>query len=425
MSRLGISINEYQQRRETLMRGVSDDAVLFIPAAHHLSRTRSSEYPYRQCSDFYYLTGFNEPDAVLVLIPGESKPVLLYCQPKNPQKERWQGLLLGTDAAVERLGVDLALSIETLDKHLPEIINHKTVYCVQDNLQFMQRLRACMGDKPIRPLEPLIAKQRLYKSPAEIAIIQKAVDITVKAHQQGMKKVKPGDFEYQLAAEYEYVFRHEGAESPAYESIVGGGKNACILHYRANADKLEDQTLVLVDAAAEYQNYASDITRTYPVNGRFTSQQKDLYNIVLRAQESAIAAMKPGVIWDDLQAICVKVLSQGMIDLGILSGSLDEVIETKRYRDFYMHSSGHWLGLDVHDVGAYKIDNQPVLFAPHMVMTMEPGIYIDENSACDPMWWGMGIRIEDDIVITNEGCTVLSQACPKTVAAIEQLMAES
>lgn len=424
MAILGISVTEYQQRRAKVMQAVEANAVILIPAATHLSRTRSSEYPYRQCSDFYYLTGFNEPESLLVLIPGDSKPTLLFCQAKNPDKERWQGTLLGIEAAVSTLGVDRALSIQDLEKSLPEFLKNKKIYCTQDNKHFINRLREWIGDAAIHPIEPIVAKFRLYKSPAEIALIQHAVDITVKGHKRGMVAVKPGDYEYQLAAEYEYAFRHSGAESPAYESIVGGGKNACILHYRNNSDILNDNTLVLVDAAAEYQNYASDITRTYPVNGRFTSQQKDLYELVLLAQERAIEAMKPGVIWDDLQNICVKVMSQGMIDLGIMSGSLDEIIETKRYRDFYMHSSGHWLGLDVHDVGAYKIDNQPVLFEPNMVMTMEPGLYIDEHLNVDPKWWGMGIRIEDDIVITQNGCRVLSEACPKTVVAIETLMAE-
>lgn len=424
MGILGISATEYQQRREKLMLSVEPGSVVLIPAAPHLSRTRSSEYPYRQCSDFYYLTGFNEPESLLVLMPGESQPSLLFCQPKNPEKERWQGTLLGTEAAVSALAVDRAVSIQTLDKELPALLINKKIYCTQDNKNFISRLREWIGDVPLAPIEPMIAKQRLYKSPAEIALIQHAVDITVKGHKRGMITVKPGDYEYQLAAEYEYAFRHAGAESPAYESIVGGGKNACILHYRNNSDVLKDNTLVLVDAAAEFQNYASDITRTYPVNGRFSSQQKDLYEVVLLAQERAIEAMKPGVKWDDLQNICVKVMSEGMIDLGIMTGSLDEIIETKRYRDFYMHSSGHWLGLDVHDVGAYKIDNQPILFAPNMVMTMEPGLYIDEHSHVDPKWWGMGIRIEDDIVITAQGSRVLSAACPKTVVDIEDLMAE-
>lgn len=424
MGTLGISVTEYQQRRAKVMQAIETDAVMLIPAAPQLSRTRSSEYPYRQGSDFYYLTGFNEPESLLVLMPGESKPCLLFCQAKDPKKERWQGIRLGTEAAVNALGVDRAAPIQDLEKLLPALLANKKIYCTQDNKSFIHRLRDWIGDTAINPAEPIIAQLRLYKSPAEIALIQHAVDITVKGHKRGMVAVKPGDYEYQLAAEYEYAFRHSGAESPAYESIVGGGKNACILHYRSNSDVLQDNTLVLIDAAAEFQNYASDITRTYPVNGRFSSQQKDLYEVVLLAQERAIEAMKPGVIWEDLQNICVKILTEGMLDLGIMTGSLDEIIENKRYHDFYMHSAGHWLGLDVHDVGAYKVDNQPVLFAPNMVMTMEPGLYIDEHPDVDPKWWGMGVRIEDDIVITQTGCHVFSQACPKTVAAIETLMAE-
>jgi Xaa-Pro aminopeptidase len=403
-----ISVQEYQARRAKLMQQLPGDSIAILPAAAHAKRTHSSEYPYRQDSNFYYLTGLNEPNAVLLLLPA-TKEVILFNQAPSEKKLRWEGPVLGQADAPKKLGVDQSHAIAEADKMLPNMAKGRTVYSTHAHLPWLETQK-------IKPLGPIIAEQRVIKSPAEIELMRKAAQISVAAHQRGMQQVKHCEYEYQLAAEYEYVFKHQGGNSLAYESIVGGGANACVLHYQANKDQLRPGELVLVDAAAEYQNYAADITRSYPVSGKFSAQQKDIYEVVLQAQEDAIAQLRPGNTWPSIQAQIVEQLVDGLLELGLIKGDKKDYIANKKYQDFYMHSAGHWLGLDVHDVGAYTQDEKPRAFEAGMALTIEPGIYLSEM--------GLGIRIEDDIVVTENGCDVLSKGLAKSIADVEFEMAK-
>ncbi len=404
-----ITVSEYKQRRDVLMKNLEQDTIAVLPAATHHKRTHSSEYPYRQESSFYYLTGFNEPNAVLVLLAATNE-VILFNQAPNPKKSQWEGPVLGQEDASKVLGVDKSYNIAEIDEKLPALAAGKKVYSTQASLPWLE-------GQDVKALAGIIGEQRLIKSPAEIELMRKAAQISVAAHQRGMQQVKNCEYEYQLAAEYEYVFKHKGGNSLAYESIVGGGVNSCVLHYQANTEKLKSGEMVLVDAAAEYQNYAADITRTYPVSGKFSSQQKDVYEVVLRAQENAIAQVKPGNTWAMIQKQVVNDLVEGLLDIGIINGSKDEIIDKQSYQEFYMHSSGHWLGLDVHDVGAYTQDEKPRPFQNGMVLTIEPGVYFSEL--------GLGVRIEDDIVVTDKGCDILSKGLAKSVKEVESEMAKS
>ncbi len=403
-----ITLAEYRKRRDILMKALGTNAVAILPAAIHHKRTKSSEYPYRQESNFYYLSGFSEPNAVLVLI-ASSHEVILFNQEQDPKKMQWEGPVLGQEDANKILGVNASYSINDIQERLPKLIEGKVIYSTQEQLPWVD------ADKNIEPLSPLIAQQRIIKSTAEIELMRKAAQISVAGHRRGMRETKHCEYEYQLAAEYEYVFKREGGNELAYSSIVGAGANACVLHYHANRDKLISGDMVLVDAATEYQNYASDITRTYPISGKFSSLQKDIYNVVLNAQENAITQVKPGATWDVIQEQVVDDMVQGLLDIKILKGNKSDIIEKQSYRDFYMHSIGHWIGLDVHDVGAYKTDEKPRPFEPGMTLTIEPGIYLSDKS--------IGIRIEDDIVVTEKGCDILSGGLAKTVNDIENEMA--
>lgn len=404
-------------RRARLIAQLPPNAVAVIASAPIRMRTETAEHAYRQNNDFYYLTGFTEKNACLLLTTSPTAQTILFCEPKDPVKECWEGPRLGPENAPSVLGVSHAFSSGTIADELPALLSKKIVYA-------NHAAKAAYGLSDAENAGVFIHAMRLIKSPEEVALMQKAADISVRAHQAGMSSIKPGLFEYQLAALYEFIFAKEGAQAPAYTSIVGGGKNACVLHYISNRDKFDKDALVLVDAAAEYDGYAADITRTYPVSGKFSGPQRALYDLVLAAQTKAITQMSPGSNFKRMDSAVIETLTQGLLDLNILSGSLEENIEKKTYKSYYMHSSGHWLGLDVHDVGEYRRSDVPTVFEPNMVMTIEPGLYMSPSAKLDEKWWNIGIRIEDDVCITPNGCDILSKNLVKTADDIEAFMRE-
>lgn len=431
--------HEFKQRREQLLaflRKQKQSAIAVIPAASLQTRSRDTEYPFRQDSDFFYLTGFNEPDAVLILAPDADEPVQLFCQPSDPHAEVWHGRRLGIDRAVEALDVNAAFSIEQFEKLLPELLNGvHSVFYPHDKPQLQQQLNTAADflrsapkkgySAPIAWVDcnPQLANMRLIKSENELKVMRRAAEISVLAHQRAMRSTQPGRYEYQISADIQHEFAMHGALSPAYGIICGGGENACILHYTENSDVLRDGDLLLIDAGAEYQGYAGDITRTFPVNGRFSDTQKALYEVVLAAQEAALATLKPGSSLPKAQDAAAQAITHGLIDLGILKGSFAEHWEATSYRKFFIHGLGHWLGLDVHDVGTYDAAGKKRAFEPGMLLTVEPGIYIPPGMPdVDEKWHGIGIRIEDDCVITADGYENLTAGVPKTVAEIEQWM---
>ncbi|HLV78170.1 MAG TPA: Xaa-Pro aminopeptidase [Marinobacter sp.] len=435
-----IPMKEFAERRRKLMERMAPDSIAILPAAPERVRNRDVLHPFRQDSDFHYLTGFGEPEAVLALIPGrEHGEAVLFCKERNPEKELWDGFLVGPEGAIEHYGMDDAFPIADIDDILPGMIEGRSrVYYplgkdpafdtrVMDWLKVI-RAKVRAGAHPpgeLVALEHLLHDMRLYKSAAEIKVMAKAGEISAEAHCRTMKRARRGGFEYHLEAELIHTFMAHGARSTAYPSIVGSGANGCILHYIENRAPLKDGDLVLIDAGCELECYASDITRTFPVSGKFSPEQAALYNVVLEAQYAAIEAVRPGNHWNHSHEAALRVLSQGLIDLGLLSGSLDEVLVTEAYRPFFMHRTGHWLGLDVHDVGDYKVDDQWRVLEPGMVLTVEPGLYIaPDNNEVEERWRGIGIRIEDDVVVTRDGCRVLTDQVPKTVADIEALMAD-
>lgn len=434
-----IKRDEFARRRKNLMTAMGQGSIAVIPAAEEKTRNRDVDYPFRQDSDFWYATGFPEPDAVAVLIPGRPQgEYVLFCRDKDQAAETWTGFRYGPDGAVNEFDADDAFPIDDIDDILPGLLEGRTkVYydIGRDGdfdlriMDWVNRLRAKvrMGGHPpgeFQTLNHLLHEMRLFKSAAEVKLIRRAGEISAAAHVRAMKAVKPGLYEYQLEAEYLHEFMHRGARTPAYPSIVGGGKNACVLHYIENSSKLKFGDLVLVDAAGELDNYASDITRTYPVNGKFSAAQQALYEVVLAAQLAAIDKVKPEYDWNAGHETAVTVLTQGLKDLGLLQGDVSELVETGAYRSFYMHRTGHWMGLDVHDVGDYKVDGVWRQLEPGMVLTVEPGLYIAPNAKVDEKWRGIGIRIEDDVLVTAKGADVLTSDVPKTIADIEQLMAQ-
>jgi Xaa-Pro aminopeptidase len=433
-----IEIPEYKSRRAQLVQQIKQDAVILITSAPEYVRNGDVQYPYRQNSDFYYLTGFTEPEAVMVLIPnGTSHRFILFNRDNDPDQEIWHGKRAGQQGACKVFGADEAHPIETLAELLPELLkNRSCVYypigcdsyfddIVIDTVNQL-RARARTGVKApseFHDISPLVHEMRLIKSESETDLMRQAAQMTVLAHQKAMKICKPGLYEYQLEAELLQTFCQHGSRFPAYSSIVGGGENSCILHYVQNDAQLKDGDLVLIDAGAEYFGYAADVTRTFPVNGKFNPEQAAIYQLVLKAQLAAIEAIKPGCSWESLQEIIVKVLTTGLVELEILSGKVINLIEKQAYKPFYMHNSGHWLGLDVHDVGSYKCDDKWRCLEPGMVLTVEPGLYISAgNRAIAKKWWNIGVRIEDDVLVTQTGHEVLTQALPKEVAEIEVWM---
>lgn len=429
----------FHARREKFMQAIGS-AVAIIPSAPIRNRTHDLDYEYRQDSDFFYLTGFKEPEAVLVLVPNHPEHrVLLFVRPRDPERETWDGRRAGTEGAVRDYGADVAYPITEIDQILPlYLANQKSLYYrFGKDMAFDERVMGWLAsvrakarqgiEAPTVMVDPseLLHEWRLIKEPAEIDLMRKAATIAAEAHTRAMQVARPGMAEYELQAEIEYVFRKRGAMGPSYGSIVGGGDNACILHYVENDAALKDGDLVLIDAGAEYGFYASDITRTFPVSGRFSPAQREIYELVLQAELEAIAQVKPGNPYNAMHDTAVRVLTEGLVRLGILQGNVDELIATEAYRRFYMHRTGHWLGIDVHDVGRYKVNGEWRPLEPGMVLTVEPGLYIAEGSeGVDPKYWGIGIRIEDDVLVTPTGHEVLTHGVPKAIAEIERLMAQ-
>jgi Xaa-Pro aminopeptidase len=434
-----ITQKEFQQRRQELMNHMEPNSIAILSAASSILRNGDSEYRYRQNSDMYYLSGFAEPQSVLVLVPGREKgQCLLFCQERDVLKELWNGRLLGPEGAIRELGMDDAFPIGDIDDILPGLIEgrERVYYAMGKDEQFDHRVMEWVKviRKKVRSgahppgeflvLDHLLHEMRLIKSKAELDLMREAGQIAVRAHKRAMQVSKPGMYEYEVEAEFMHEFFRAGCRAPAYTSIVAGGVNACILHYNENNQQLRDGDLLLIDAGCEYEYYASDITRTFPVNGRFTPEQKAIYELVLKAQLAAIDTVKPGNHWDDPHNTTVQVLTEGLVELGLLSGAVEDLISSGAYRDFYMHRAGHWLGMDVHDVGDYKIDGKWRQLEPGMVLTVEPGLYIAHNNEkVEERWRGIGVRIEDDVAVTRNGHEVLTSGLPKTVAEIEAFMA--
>ncbi len=430
----------YDDRRARL-RILIADGVAIIPSARTIIRNNDTPYPFRQNSDFHYLTGFNEPEAVLVLASRRDESrTALFLRERNPEQEVWDGSRLGVEAAPRSLGIDEAFPIEELAQRLPGyLIGARTLYYVQGADESMDRVihRALEtarsnarhgGKTPQMFADPALVlhPMRLIKSDDEIATLRRAAGITQSGFVAAMRSTKPGIFEYEIQAILEAEYRRGGAQSVAYESIVAAGNNATTLHYVANRDRLDAGALLLIDSGCEFDNYATDVTRTWPITGHFTTEQRAIYDLVLAAQKAAIDRVRPGVARNEFHDAAVATITEGLIDLGLLSGNPAEAIEQKRYRQYFMHGTGHWLGLDVHDVGPYRDDNdKPIRFAPGMVTTVEPGIYISSDLDCPSGFRGIGVRIEDDILVTAAGNENLTAAIPKEIEALEAIVGEA
>ena len=393
----------FAHRRAHLAAQMRPGTVAVLKTAPEVARNGDVHYLYRHDSAFYYLTGFMEPEAALVLVAATgSTPArsVLFCRAKNPQRETWEGFRYGPDAARDAFGVDEAYPIG--------------------------ELAAWLGQADVQEVAPLIDAMRVIKDAAEQATMLRAATISGHAHARAMRAARPGMFEYEIEAELLYEFRRNGAQAPAYPSIVAAGANACVLHYSANNAQTRDGDLVLIDAGCEFDSYASDITRTFPVNGRFSAPQRQLYELVLGAQAAALAAVFPGRPYSGIHDAAVRVLTEGMFDCGLLSrsawGSIDDAIGERAYQQFYMHGTGHWLGLDVHDAGLYRDDKQSRPLMAGMALTVEPGIYVRPGEGVPEQFWNIGIRIEDDVIVGEQGARILSGAAPKTIAEIEEIM---
>jgi len=437
----------FAARRARLLAQMVPGAVAILPTAPEVPRNGDSDYPYRHDSYFYYLTGFTEPDSVLVLVAAnDAAPAqaILFCRQKNLEREIWDGFRHGPDGARDAFGLDAAFPIEELDTEMTRLLSnapaayyalgHSATLDLQMKtwLQNVRRLARSGVSAPevAHNLLAMLDEMRVFKDAAEIALMQRAATISAQAHERAMRAAKPGMFEYEIEAELLHEFRRNGAQAPAYPPIVAAGANACVLHYNVNNAQSRDGDLILIDAGCELDSYAADITRTFPVNGRFSAPQKALYELVLAAQEAALAVIRPGTLYSEMHDCAVRVLAQGMLDLGLLDkatfSSADAVIAERAHAQFYMHGTGHWLGLDVHDAGAYRdihADGKPSrALQAGMVVTVEPGIYVRPAEGVPEQYWHIGIRIEDDVLVTATGHTVLSAAAPKTVADIERVM---
>lgn len=425
----------YASRRNRLISQMQR-GIAVIPTAPELLRNGDAHYPYRFDSHFHYLTGFDEPEAVLVLIADAVPQSILFCRAKDTEREIWDGFRHGPDGAKEKFGFDAAFPIAQLDDKLTGLMGNQPVlfHPLGAHAQWDNRilaLRACVqvqarsgitAPNEIHDIRMLLDEMRLIKGSDELATMRRSAAISAAAHIRAMRATRPGKMEYEIEAELLHEFRKNGAQAPAYTSIVAGGANACVLHYISNNAPLQDGELLLIDAACEVDGYAADITRTFPVNGRFNGAQKDVYELVLSAQVAAISAARPGAHWNEPHDAAVRVLAQGFVDLKLCNGSVDTVLESGSYKRFYMHRTGHWLGMDVHDVGAYKLDNNWRALQPGMALTIEPGCYIRPADDVPQTFWNIGIRIEDDVAITAQGCEVLTEAAPKALMAIEDLM---
>ena len=428
----------FLQRRHSLLAAMDRQGggVAVIPTAPERVRNRDTTFPYRADSYFHYLTGFPEPEAVLVLIAGAQHQTILFCREKDVEKEIWDGFRHGPDGARTTFGFDAAYPIGEIDGRLAELLADQPAlwYSLGHDAAWDARIAAALNavraqtragkhaPASIHDIRATLDEMRLVKDAHEVELMRKAARIAGEAHRRAMRFAAPGKFEYEVEAEFLHEFRRQGSQFPAYAPIVAGGANACILHYVGNDQPLKDGDLLLIDAGCELDGYASDITRTFPVNGKFDGPQADVYRLVLAAQAAAIAAIRPGATFLDPHTAAVRVLAQGFIDLKLLAGSVDGVIEAESYKRFYMHRTGHWLGLDVHDAGEYRHGDDWRALAPGMTLTVEPGCYIRPADDVPAAFWNIGIRIEDDALVTAEGSEILTADTPKTIAAIEELM---
>ena len=425
----------YTNRRRRLAEAIGG-AVAVVPTAPERVRNRDSHYPYRFDSHFYYLTGFTEPEAVLVLHAGKS---ILFCRERNEEREIWDGFRYGPHAARERFGFDEAHPIAKLDEEMTRLLeNQPALYYpmgadAEWDVRAMRWLNAVRGrvragiaaPERVHDVRVVIDDMRLVKDAHELGVMRRAARIAAQAHRRAMQRARPGRYEYEIEAELLYEFRRNGAQFPAYSPIVAGGANACVLHYVFNDAPLREGELLLIDAGCELDGYASDITRTFPVSGRFSAAQREVYEIVLDAQRAAIETVRPGAAWNEPHDAAVKVLAQGMLELKLLTGNLEEVLEKETYKRFYMHRTGHWLGLDVHDAGDYKRQGDWRALAQGMTLTVEPGLYIRAADDVPERLRNIGIRIEDDVLVSDAGCEVLTAEAPKAIADLEALMRDA
>ncbi|GAA5232482.1 M24 family metallopeptidase [Verticiella sediminum] len=430
-----------RRRRVMDLMRAAGGGIAILPTAPETIRNLDSDYPFRHDSDFYYLTGFPEPEAWLVLVAGDTDKSILFCRSKHPEREIWDGYRYGPEAAGEHFRFDESYPLDELDKAIPELLaGHTDLYAPLASCRLLDdklpawlagaRMRARAGvHAPVRQhdLRALVASLRLVKEPGEIALMRRAGQISAAGHVRAMRATRPGLHEYEIEAELLYEFRRHGAQAVAYNSIVAAGANACVLHYRAGDTVMRDGELLLIDAGCEYDSYAGDITRTFPVNGRYSGPQRELYDVTVAAQAAAAAATRPGARWNEPHDAAVRVLAQGMLDAGLLQGSLDGVIESNQYTRFYMHRTGHWLGMDVHDVGDYREDDEEGgrdwrRLDPGMALTIEPGIYVRPGEGVPEAYWNIGIRTEDDAIVTDSGCELITRDVPVQADEIEALM---
>ena len=425
-------LNIYKARRAEVAKRMEDNSILILSSSKLVSRNNDTTFPFRQDSNFFYLTGFQEPDSILIVhSDGRS---ILFCREKNPDLEKWDGFMWGPAAAQENFGFDEAHDINLIDEILPNLIRgHKTLNAlIGKNLNFDAKITNWIntansmerhqGNIDLKNFSNQLGSMRLIKDENEISLIRRSCEIAAVSHKSVMQKAKVGMSEYDLETMYMNEFKVNGSREASYTPIIAGGARACILHYIDNDQQIEDGELVLVDAGCEYGMYASDITRTYPINGQFTGEQKAVYDVVLEAHNAACHAAKVGNPCTDPQKISEKSLSQGLKDIGLLDGSLDEILDKKLFREFYYHKIGHWMGLDVHDDCPYAVDGKEILFQDNMVMTIEPGVYVNDTANVDDRWKGIGIRIENDILITSDGYENLTAKVPVETEEIEQLM---
>jgi Xaa-Pro aminopeptidase len=433
--------SEFKKRRKQLMQRVGKGNIALISSAGVRVRNRDVDYPFRQDSDFYYLTGFNEPDALAVFIPGRSQgEYILFCREFDEKKALWEGAHAGLEGAIKHYAADDSFPIDDIDDIVSGMLENKTKVFypmgrdtdLDHSLQeWIRHIRSQSRSGVVAPaelasIEPIVHEMRLFKSAAELKLMRYATQVSAQAHVKAMQLCVAGKYEYQVEADIVHHFMQSGLRNVAYPSIVAGGKNACTLHYTENSDKLKNGDLLLIDAGAECDHYAADITRTFPVSGTFSEPQALLYQLVLDAQFAAIEQIRPNVPWNAAHDASVEVLTKGLVKLGLLKGSVSKLIKNEKYKQFYMHRIGHWLGMDVHDVGDYKVNQEWRLLQAGMVLTVEPGLYIPENcKSVDKKWRGIGIRIEDDVLVTKNGYDILTHEVPKTIAEIETLMAEA
>jgi Xaa-Pro aminopeptidase len=434
--RASLESREYQRRRARLAEVIGEDGIAIVPSAPISIRNRDIEYAYRPDSDFLYLTGFAEPEAVAVLVPGrEHGDFLMFCRERDEDSERWVGPRPGLDEACDQFGADDAFPISDLDDILPGLLEERrhVYYSMGSNSDFDHRMLGWLnqmrhfggGVSPpeLVALGHFLHDMRLFKSAGEVRLMRSALEVTSAAHARAMRTCEPGRKEFELEAELLYEMHRRGCRTPAYPCIVAGGVNACALHYTANRSVLRDGDLVLIDAGAEYEYYAADVTRTFPVSGRFSEPQRDLYEVVLEAQHAAIAAVSPGGRFAEVHEVATHALTRGLVELGILKGNVTDLLAAAAYERFFTYPTSHWLGLDVHDVGDYQVGGEARVLEPGMTLTIEPGVYISaDDDSVSAHWRGQGIRIEDDVLVTRDGNEVLSAAIPKTVAELEAVI---